>query len=102
MSPREISRENLCFSSSEDFAPKPTILVWWQHARCKNLVCALCCSYGIAYNKVTYHACSIICTKLLRLKKKKNKEGVIKAREESSLVGRSNHFGTRLRTLCFI
>jgi hypothetical protein len=35
-------------------------------------------------------------------KKKKNKEGVIKAREESSLVGRSNHFGTRLRTLFFI
>jgi hypothetical protein len=39
---------------------------------------------------------------IITTQKKKNKEGVIKAREESSLVGRSNHFGTRLRTLFFI
>jgi len=45
-----------------------------------------------------YNLHQIITTK----KKKTNKEGVIKAREESSLVGRSNHFGTRLRTLFLI
>jgi hypothetical protein len=47
-----------------------------------------------------YNLHQIITTK--KKKKQTNKEGVIKAREESSLVGRSNHFGTRLRTLFLI